>query len=65
MQLENKEENFEVKTISTIACETQTLRTEGLVLIGGVIMLAVVFGPEILALGGPAVLERLIPAFGH
>ena len=70
-QLKNEEENFEVKGVTTIACNTYTLRTEGLVLIGGVIVLAILAGPEILALGPPVLeglnrlIPNLIPAFGN
>jgi len=61
----NKEENYEVKSVTTIACETQTIRTVGLVLIGGTIVVAALLGPEILALGAGPVLDKLNPAFGH
>jgi hypothetical protein len=63
--LANEEENFNVKNVSYIACETNTLRTEGLVLIGGVVVLVALLGPEIVPLLGLPELAKLIPAFGH
>ena len=63
--LVNEKENFNVKNVSYIACETNTFRTEGLLLIGGLIVLGVLIGPEIIALGSLPELAKLIPAFGH
>ena len=63
--LVNEEENFNVKNISYLTCETNTFRTEGLLLIGGLVVLGVLIGPEIIALGGLPEAARLIPVFGH
>jgi len=63
--MDSEKGNYTVKNIAFMACETNTLRTKGLVLIGGAIVLVGILGPEILPLLGLPELAKNIPAFGY
>jgi len=59
---ENKEGNFDLKNVHSASCETSTLKTEGIVLIGFGVALLFLAGPEIASLSG---LSELIAVFAH